>query len=242
MQQDLVQRLNQLNSDFYQKINTSFNQTRQYFWPGWSEALVHLDLEPTSILDVGCGNGRWLDFLSSSLAQPFSYVGIDNSPELLAFAQQKNQGKTNISFEEVDIIDHLIHQQPLSNQTFEMIGMFGVMHHIPAFENRLSLLLELYRLTKPGGYCLISLWQFKKDPQLMKRAIDPTLLMIDQKKLEPGDYILDWQRETQAYRYCHLVNQEEQTKLLTQTSWQLQAEFDQDGKELMNHYLVLQRP
>jgi len=55
---------------------------------GWIE--THRQSDGMKLLDIACGTGRHLEFLSRS----FDAEGLDLSPELLELAQERNPGMT----------------------------------------------------------------------------------------------------------------------------------------------------
>lgn len=86
--------LARLNRDFYRRHGAAFSRTRQAPWPGWerlaglleqSDAARHGRL---SILDLGCGNGRFARFLARRLSARCDYLGVDASLPLLAEARR----------------------------------------------------------------------------------------------------------------------------------------------------------
>ena len=54
--------------------------------------------QPWRVLDVGCGNGLLLPFVSSAAARPVSYRGIDVSPRMVELAR-RSHGRPGASFE-----------------------------------------------------------------------------------------------------------------------------------------------
>ena len=82
-----IKEIISLNREFYEKHNESFDKSRSYgFWEGFEEIIEFLPKTP-KILDLGCGNARFLKFLLEKNLLIFSYLGLDNSREFI----QKNQ-------------------------------------------------------------------------------------------------------------------------------------------------------
>lgn len=241
----LINQLNQLNTDFYKTTATDFDDSRQYFWQGWDKIPPLLDsFQDIRVADIGCGNGRFGQFLIEKCSQiKISYTGIDSNKKLLEFAQKNLQGKIPaLHLHNHDVVQSMLNNNDfLSDQTFQLITSFGVFHHIPSFELRLKLLKYLLSKLDKKGILIISLWQFMEfkrfQKKVLKNDINLNFRLID---LEPNDFILDWQRGEQALRYCHYISEDEQEKLIENSGSNLLKQFRSDGKEgNVNQYLVL---
>ena len=72
--------LNDLNRRFYETVAIDFDATRQQAWAGWERLLPYLHA-PLSILDIGCGNGRFGAFLAERIGKDrLRYVGRSGQP------------------------------------------------------------------------------------------------------------------------------------------------------------------
>src|SRR5688500_2040227 len=160
MNPQTVQLLNQLNSLFYQTISKSFDKTRERPWSGWFDLLPYIQelrMNPLRVLDVGCGNGRFGLFLnqhrqvvdeSTYRDQPIQYIGIDSSDFLLErAAEDLSAQQIPHQLQKVDLL--MENYQPA--QPADLVVLFGVMHHIPGFENRQKLIRQAFEWTAPNG-------------------------------------------------------------------------------------------
>jgi len=168
----------------YDKIAAQFSQTRNYFWPELAFVKNYIK-NGDNILDIGCGNGRFLGFLlnknpkvlspSSSLNQleqfqhleqleHFSYTGIDNSKELVKIAQEiySDTLLDNRCLEPVFNNDcqrtFLVADAlnlPFENENFDIVVSFAVLHHIPSQALREKFISEAARVLKKDGYCFV---------------------------------------------------------------------------------------
>ncbi|MEO8581737.1 MAG: class I SAM-dependent methyltransferase [Patescibacteria group bacterium] len=233
------QLLNNLNQQFYQTVWSEFDVTRQKAWEGWSKLLQFLwkQPQPLRVLDAGCGNGRFGEFLTEHIHE-LEYVGIDNSAELLTAGRKK-------LFKGKFIALDLMNKQRISELegTYDVIVLIAVLHHIPSFDERAALLKRLKQKLNKGGLLIFTAWQFTKIPQLKERIIPWTKCPdLDQTQLEKNDFLLDWQRGEHAIRYCHLIDQKEIERLVETLSLTKVAQFYADGKENQsNIYVVLQK-
>ncbi len=246
-----IQQLNALNTHFYKTVATAFSGSRSQAWEGWTR--LNSSLEPlfqagsSTILDIGCGNGRFGAFLEASfpLAQ-FHYTGVDNNLELLRLAQQKLASATpahSFEFRETNLVESLITKgNCLPTGSYSLIVAFGVLHHIPSLSLRKKFFQNIEEGLDENGIAVISLWQFPRIPSLMQRAVSAKSAGISSENLEPDDYFLTWERDQHAVRYCHYVNDDEEKELLEATSLIVHSSFFADGKTgELNHYLVLQK-
>jgi len=195
MDRATILALNQINRDFYTHRAEEFSATRRRPWRGWLRLLPYIgERETLSVLDVGCGNGRFAVFLSEHLESPFSYLGIEFSATALEHARAKLSGLPSITLKEHDVMAGL---GDISGP-FSLIALFGFLHHVPGFDTRRSLLIELGLLLEPDGILAFSVWQFGRFERFRKKLIPwdtflaNTGVEVDRSRLEPGDHILSW--------------------------------------------------
>ena len=246
----VITQLNQLNRDFYQTVGESFDQTRQTSWDGWQQLLPEIESlsPPLKVVDLGCGNGRFGQFLAEHFPdEEIDYRGIDQNLYLLKAAQSNSwPPHFTVNFDQADLIE-LIRQPDFWHTLLTdtdhlsptLITLFGMMHHLPSFELRQQLLTQLADLLSADGILIFSAWQFAEDPRYQHRFINPEKVGIDSLQLETNDYILDWQRGATAYRYCHFMNPTEAETLIQQSQLQIVRQFCADGKtQQLNKYYV----
>lgn len=248
MEKKVIKQLNQLNTQFYNTIAEDFDDSRQYFWQGWEKIPPMLDgFQDIRIADIGCGNGRFGQFIFEKCPQlTISYTGVDTNKALLANAAQTLQGKIPaLHLQNTDIVSALQNNEDfLKNQSFQLITSFGVFHHIPSFKLRLQLLRYLLSKLSTDGILVISFWQFMLFERFRKKIIaDQTVLdeyNIQLIQLEKNDYILNWLRGSEALRYCHYTDESEQKNLVKQSGASLIKTYLADGKETtVNQYIIL---
>lgn len=234
MNQATIEWLNQINHDFYRASAVDFDATRQAAWPGWERLLKAFELPIASVLDLGCGNGRFALFLAARQPQPFRYIGIDSNPELLAFARRRLAPHiADLTLIETDLV--LDELPPMSAQ---LVTLFGLVHHVPGFERRRALLATVAERVASGGYLALACWRFFEQERFRRRIVP----WRDDIKVEKHDYLLDWRRGERALRYCHYVDDEEHAQLIAATGLSLIADYRADGAEgSLNRYTILQR-
>ncbi len=242
MEQATIDQLNAINQQFYQTTATEFDRTRGRAWQGWLDLLPHLPQDqpddPYDVLDVGCGNGRFGVFMAENVGYPITYHGIDNNRTLLDLALDAvaDAPSTTATVEYRDVVRHA----PDSG-LFDLVALFGVIHHIPGTEQRKTLMGALAERLKPTGILVFASWRFYEFDRFKDRIVPWGDDLADQ--VETHDYLLDWRRGEVALRYCHYVDDDEQQALIDATGLKQLATYRADGyQNQLNCYSVLQRP
>lgn len=234
MDRDTIRRLNELNRRFYAQTAPHFNKTRQSAWSGWQQMLpfIPASTDPLRVLDIGCGNGRFGAFLADHLQRPIHYTGLDNSPELLAYAEVLLSDRVErVTLREQDVV-----ASPPSTGLFDLVVLFGVIHHIPGYDDRHQFMRVVAQHVVAGGQLVFATWRFYEFERFRKRIIP----WDTDWQVEAHDYLLDWQRGTTALRYCHYVDNTEHQSLIAATGLHEQTRFRADGKSNdLNCYSIL---
>ena len=241
MDDSTIRRLNDINRRFYEVTADEFDQTRGASWPGWEELLPYLKQgtgsDVFSVLDVGCGNGRFGGFLAQRLRGAIDYHGVDSNPALLAHARQALESLSGVrsKLEERDVVT-----SPLEDGQYNLVVMFGLMHHIPGYDHRRVFVRQMAERVKPGGWMAFACWRFYEYERFKKRIIPwPDDLAGT---VEPHDYLLDWRRGAVAWRYCHYVDDAEHAALVTASGLTEIHTFRADGfTGAVNKYSVLKK-
>jgi tRNA (uracil-5-)-methyltransferase TRM9 len=231
MNDDTVKRLNQINREFYQITAESFDESRGQPWPGWDRLIPYLPA-PLTVLDVGCGNGRLGVFLAQHAGPRLIYSGLDNNASLLERAQTALAG-VEAHFYQQDIIE-----QPPDQGEFDLVTLFGVLHHIPGRQQRQDFVRGLADRVKPGGILAFASWRFYEYERFRER-ITPWPADLD---VETGDYLLDWRRGDRALRYCHYTDDGEQAELSAVSGLREIITYRADGRtNNINCYTLLRK-
>ncbi|MBI5928112.1 MAG: class I SAM-dependent methyltransferase [Chloroflexi bacterium] len=235
---NIIRRLNQLNKAFYAQTAESFSQSRDHAWEGWLKLLPYLKT-PLAVLDVGCGNGRFGIFLHEQLGDGIQYHGMDNAPALLEFAQQAfDEHGLAFTLENRDMVEN-----PSDAGEYDLVAVFGVLHHIPGYENRQGFVRRLGERVKNGGYLTFTSWRFYEQPRFRERIV----AWPDDFEVEAHDYLLDWRRDRDmekktALRYCHYIDDVEHQSLITAAGLTEIVTYRADGRSGdLNCYSLLRR-
>ena len=101
------------------------------------------------ILEVGCGTGYWLEYLSK--IRKATLTGLDNSPEILTVARNRFSGNPRIRLYEGDIRD----MNFLRDGKFDFVLCAWIFQYLIGMDDFREGLRELKRVTKPDGVIML---------------------------------------------------------------------------------------
>ncbi|OLL22068.1 tRNA (carboxymethyluridine(34)-5-O)-methyltransferase [Neolecta irregularis DAH-3] len=129
----------------YQQIAGHFSQTRHTPWPIVKRFLE--DQNPGAIgLDVGCGNGKYLDVNNDILI-----IGSDRSSNLVDIARTKG---------EAVVSDGIAIPHPASR--FDFCLSVAVIHHFSTTSRRMLAISSLLQTLLSNGRLLIYVWALEQ--------------------------------------------------------------------------------
>lgn len=153
-----------------EKFAKQFAATRRTYWTGWCQSIDFCreyipDFSQINILDLGCGNGRFLGFLLSMDIVPLEYIGLDYSKTLLSLAKQEYQNSNyaqflHSNFLDIDWLSNSLPANEYENK-FELIVAFGLTHHLETIESQKLFFKNIERLLSKNGIVIVSFWQFQ---------------------------------------------------------------------------------
>lgn len=240
MDASTTETLLRLNRTFYDRFAQQFAQSRTPNQPGWQRLLPFLP-HSGRLLDVGCGHGRLARLLDQQ-GRRVAYIGVDNSPQLLAIARTDAANLAiPTTFVEADVTaDGWIPRLPAG--PFDAVVAMAVLHHIPGWQRRRDLLAQLAGLLTDEGTLMLSTWQFMNEARLRRKIVPWNAAGLTPDQVEAGDTLLDWQRGGVGLRYCHLVDEAELAALASQAGLAIQTMFYDDGRSgNLNLFAVLRR-
>lgn len=245
MNRDTIQKLSELNRDFYESFGKAFAATRQRIQPGVRRFLDE-DCFDGDWLDLGCGSGALAAAWAES-GRTGSYTGVDFSQTLLNEAWRLNKnisdGRLKLSYFQADLFDNSW-VRLFENRKFDGICAFAVLHHMPDANIRSRIFRQVYSLLKPGGCFCYSVWQFQNSEKMLKRILPWETIGIQSADVEPGDTLLDWRFSLPdadkkiGLRYVHLFTEGELQSLAEEAGFLLRKEYFSDGA---NRNLALYR-
>lgn len=228
MDNKTVQQILNLNRNFYESYADQFSKTRQSPWQGWVQIIPILKtFKRPSLLDVGCGNGRFYAFLQKEINSDIDYTGIDNSASLIKYAQNKYP---NTKFE----LTNFLKMSDTVTNKYNAIVCFGIMHHIPSKELRKKFLEDIAKKLNDNAILVLTLWTEK--PHESKTLVAQSLSM------EKNDYVTIWDKDATKTRYVHIFDDQEIGEIKTscqQLNLKLLKSYNADGpKRNSNLYLI----
>ena len=112
------------------------------------------------VLEAGCGTGLILERL-----RRFSQhaVGVDLSRGMLSLAEERG----------LDVLQGTVDAIPFADATFDTVVSFKVLPHVPPIREAL---IELTRVTRPGGHLLLEFYNRHSLRGLIKQLKRPTII------------------------------------------------------------------
>jgi ubiquinone/menaquinone biosynthesis C-methylase UbiE len=146
--QRLVENEKNYNPDMcnsYRRYDEQFIHTKAYLhYAGQIRKLTEDFRRPISVLDVGCGTGRYFHALRNLQ----SLTGIDVSPNMLAQAQDPFQ-RGAIPLQHIELIQGNFYDYNFGGQQFDFIYSVGVLGEHTVFDQHIC--DKLHGLLKDNG-------------------------------------------------------------------------------------------
>lgn len=236
----------QLNQAFYDsKSGRSFSRHRRHPWKGW-DACINVISDTSHVLDLGCGNGRFLQFLCEKRPHDrMFYTGVDASLQMIDIASERCQQfhRVHAQFLRGDITSSRIFETLLSLGPFTLIVLCAVLHHIPSMELRLQILKRCAALNTPiGSMLMLSFWSFEKVPRIENKYRS----WPDDIARDPGDYLMAWKQGTESehLRYCHHFSDDDRNMIIEELialKYEVHASIPPCSADPYNHYVVFKK-
>lgn len=216
----------------YEEISNHFNETRHKQWPNVSKFLGSLE-EGTLMLDVGCGNGKYL-----CGDRNIYKMGCDRSSGLTDICRKRD----------FEVLQCDCLYLPYRDNSVDAAISIAVIHHLSTRERRRRAISEMVRVLRPTGKCLIYVWAKEQrkdstDSSYLKygKKNKDEIEKIGQKEISRerisecgstlpvhenrtnfahSDMLVPWKKKSgeRFLRYYHVFQEGELTKLCTEVS------------------------
>ena len=204
-------------ANVYNQIANDFSKTRYSVWSGVKKFLDTLPSNSSNI-DIGCGNGKNMLYRDD-----ITFTGLDISTEMVDICQSRG----------LNCITGDILHLPWDDNSFDNAISIAVIHHLETKEKRLKAIQEIFRIIKPNGKLLISVWSLKQ-PDNSKR-----------KFTKPDEMVPFHNKDGSIhYRYYHLYQENElleEVKIALKDNKDHQYEIDDLWEELGNYYVIINK-
>jgi ubiquinone/menaquinone biosynthesis C-methylase UbiE len=129
-------------------LNGAANAIRRQALPQLHEAFAGRDQRKLRLLDIGCGTGRFLDFVKQTWPR-LQTIGLDMSEAYLKYAQRhlKRWTRTGLVAGKAEAI-------PLPDNSQDAVTNTFLFHELPPKVRRITI-RECARVLKPGGRLVI---------------------------------------------------------------------------------------
>jgi tRNA (uracil-5-)-methyltransferase TRM9 len=239
MTPETAQKLVALNHAFYEQFAEAFHDSRKEPVSGFFRLLGLLPNRPLTVLDVGCGNGRWGFFLAG-YGRVASYVGVDNSPSYLAKAVEAAHGRPQPFQFVVGDMQQAGFAADLGQ--FELVICLSALQHVPRKVRRAELVAELGERLAPNGHLVLGNWQFLTSERQRAKLVPWSAVGVCDEEVEEGDCLVRWRRQGEGVRYVAQIDEAQTAELAAHAHLTPVAQFRADGREgNLNLYTVLVR-
>jgi len=137
------------NLETYEFISKEFSETRAYVWRCVKE-FTELIKENDSILEIGCGNGKNMQYILNN--RYCNIVGVDTCQNFINMCQSNN----------LIVYKNNILNLQFSNNSFDYILCIAVFHHLLTEKDQRDGMNEILRVMKSGSIGIITCWSVEQ--------------------------------------------------------------------------------
>jgi len=221
MKNKFVKQIQETLKDSYSAIAGEFDQTRKVPWGEFNHFLAYTK-HGGHTLDVGCGNGRFYEFLKP---KKVDYWGVDHNSNLLDHAQ-KNYPEAKFDLQDMMNLE-------LPRDSFDNIFCIAAYHHVPGKKMRKQVSNDFHDLLKPDGVLILTVWNLfqKKYFKNIMHAIGRCILHLGF-RYQWNDLWVKWGTYP-IKRYYHAFLTKELLSYFPDSKWQLEEfYFTRKGKRV----------
>ncbi len=146
MRQKVIDQINEKLKSSYAAVAREFYITRKTPWEEFHHFLGYVR-HGARVLDLGCGNGRFYEFLKP---KKIDYYGIDHNAHQLEVGREMYP---EARFELADMMD--LH---LPEEAFDNVFCIASFHHIPGKKTRKKVLDSIHKTLRTDGILILTVW------------------------------------------------------------------------------------
>ncbi|KAJ0179590.1 hypothetical protein K1T71_005302 [Dendrolimus kikuchii] len=245
LEDDLASNLEDLHvHQVYEKIAGHFSTTRHKPWPKVVEFMRNV---PTGavVLDLGCGNGKNI-LPTNDILQ----IAGERSIGLLSECKEHVAGISAADCVRLDLL-----HASLKDECADVVICIAVIHHFSSRARRLQSLSTIYRLLRPSGKALITVWakDQTKANYLCKTKSQPTTNQVEtvlginlpvhenRTQFQHKDLLVPWklrnvsekrvvdEPKSTLLRYYHVFEEDELASLCREVNLCVEKSFYEEG-------------
>jgi len=223
------------SEETWNSIAKSFDSTRRRPWKECINFFKSLPKE-SIVADIGSGNGRHLIPCADHCKK---VIGLDVSNELLKIVKKKVNDK---NIKNVELIHSDAVNIPIKSNSINAVLYIATLHNISIRYRRINSLKEIYRILKPGGKAIISVWSRWQDKYRQHFVVR---MITKFGHNEFGDINIYWrQHGLNISRYYHLYSKREFQKDINKTGFII---LNLEGKKIHsikypdNYFAIIQK-
>lgn len=201
----------------FNTIAEEFSHTREHPWPEFG-IFKHCIPDHVSILDVGCGNGRFLQYLLDQ-KKIVDYTGLDFSKKLIGIARKR--------FPLGEFVEQSMTDFDLEKR-FDRIVAIASFHHVPTKRLRAKTLEHIRKHLKDDGLFIISvwnLWRWRYLLPLLKGFLSSLLTLFFK---DPRDVLVPF-GQNKVPRFYHAFFRSELKHALIKAGFLIEDEIKSTG-------------
>ncbi|KAG5337840.1 ALKB8 protein, partial [Acromyrmex heyeri] len=201
----------------YEEICNHFSETRHKQWPNVTKFLESLE-EGTLLLDVGCGNGKYL-----CGNQNVYKMGCDHSFGLMGICRKRN----------FEVLQCNCLYLPYKDDSVDAIISIAVIHHLSTEERRLRAISEIVRVLRPKGRCLIYVWAMEQ-----RRNSQDSFYLKSGKKSKESEKINQIRINHERISECNLMLPIHENRMVFPQNDMLVPWTKKSGEHFLRYYHV----
>jgi ubiquinone/menaquinone biosynthesis C-methylase UbiE len=130
-----------------------FKEAENIIWNSVDRCVKHSKGNKLTVLDAGCGNGRWSAVYAK---KGFDVIGIDLARNMLKAASKR--AKMLQYNDRLDLVNADLMSLPVSDNSVDIIHLYGVIEHIPVKLLK-TLVTEMVRILRTSGVLIMDVAQ-----------------------------------------------------------------------------------